>query len=73
MDLDTRIVVARIAHAARKGAAVLARPFARQSEARRRQAAPEQDFSHMFAGYCRANNLSPVCAEDWKPRGLGQN
>jgi hypothetical protein len=73
MDLDARTFVARLAHAARKGAAMLARPFARVSEARRREAAPEQGFSHMFAGYCRANNLSPVCAEDWKPRGWRKN
>jgi hypothetical protein len=41
MDLDARTVVTRMAHAARKGAAMLARPFARLSEARRREAAPE--------------------------------
>jgi hypothetical protein len=73
MGLDARIVVTRIAHAARKGGAMLARPFARLGEARRCHTAQEQDFYRMFAGYCRANNLSPVCADDWKLRGWRQN
>ncbi len=72
MDLGTKIVVtltAPIVHAAGKGEALLVCLFARLGEARRRRAAHEREFSRAFEDYCRANNLSPICVDDWKPRG----
>jgi hypothetical protein len=73
MDLGARIVAARMGDAARKGGALLARPFARLGEACRRWAAQEREFYRTFEGYCRANNVSPICVEGWKSRGWRQN
>jgi hypothetical protein len=69
MDLGVSIVAAKITQAARKGRALLARHFARLGEVRLRRDAHEREFYREFEGYCRANNLSPICVEDWKPRG----
>jgi len=69
MDLGAGVVAAKITQAVRKGRALLARHFARLGEARLRRIAHEHEFHRGFEGYCRANNLSPICVEDWKPRG----
>jgi hypothetical protein len=69
MGLDAKIVVAQIVHAVRKGGALLARRVRRLVEARRRRAMYEQEFYRTYEAYCRANNLHPVWAEDWKAGG----
>jgi hypothetical protein len=69
MDLGAGVVAAKITQAVGKGRALLARHFARLGEARLRRNAHEHEFHRGFEGYCRANNLSPICVEDWKPRG----
>jgi hypothetical protein len=35
-------------------------------EAHRRRIKQEQDFYRNLAAYCRDNDLSPVCEDDWK-------
>ena len=32
----------------------------------RRRTEQERDFYRNLAAYCRANNLSPICEDDWK-------
>jgi hypothetical protein len=76
MDLGTKILITlatRIVHAAGNGRAMLSRLFAEPGEARRRRAAHDQEFYRAFKSYCRANNLSPLWVDDWKPRGLRRN
>jgi hypothetical protein len=34
--------------------------------ARKRKIAREREFYRNLNAYCRANNLSPVCEDDWK-------
>jgi hypothetical protein len=38
-------------------------------EARRRRLEHEKQFYAALNTYCRANNVSPVCEDDWKTRG----
>ena len=35
-------------------------------EARRRRIKQDNEFYRSLRAYCRANNLSPVCEDDWK-------
>jgi hypothetical protein len=69
MDLGTRIVAARIAHAVSKGRALLARHFTRLIEAPRRQVAHEERSVRESEDFWRANNLAPISVYDRNPRG----
>jgi hypothetical protein len=73
MNLDPRTAVARISQVAKRGGALLARHFGRLGEARRRRVALEEEFYREFEGYCLANNLSPICVDDWWLRIRRQN
>ena len=64
MAPDAKIIVTQIARAVRKRAALI--------EARRRRVTYEQEFYRAYEAYCRANNLRPVWAEDWKAGGWRQ-
>ena len=41
--------------------------------AHRRKTEQERDFYRNLAAYCRANNLSPVCEDDWKTAAYIRN
>ena len=49
-----------------KSKALLARSVRGLIEARRRRIEHEREFYRNLKAYCRANNLSPVCEDDWK-------
>jgi len=72
MALDAKIIVTPIAHAARKRAALIVRHVRRLIEARRRRVTCEQEFYRAYEASCRANNLRPVWAEDWRAGGWRQ-
>jgi hypothetical protein len=42
-------------------------------DARRRKIEQEKDFYRSLATYCRANNVSPVCEDDWKTAAYIRN
>ena len=47
-------------------AAVIAGGVRRYIESRRRRIEQDDEFYRGLRAYCRANNLSPVCEDDWK-------
>ena len=49
-----------------KNKALVAHWLGRLLIAHRRKTERERDFYRNLAAYCRANNLSPVCEDDWK-------
>jgi hypothetical protein len=46
--------------------ALLAGWLRRLLEARKRRIEREREFYHSLNTYCRTNNLSPICEDDWK-------
>jgi hypothetical protein len=46
--------------------ALLADWLRRLLEARKRRMEREREFYRSLNAYCRANNLSPICEDDWK-------
>jgi hypothetical protein len=49
-----------------KSKALLAGWPRRLLEARRHRIEREREFYRNLNAYCRANNLSPICEDDWK-------
>ena len=49
-----------------KSKAVLAGWLRRLLEARKHRMEQEGEFYRHLNAYCRANNLSPICEDDWK-------
>jgi hypothetical protein len=46
--------------------ALLAAWLRRLLEARKRRMEREREFYRSLNAYCRANNLFPICEDDWK-------
>ena len=42
-------------------------------EARRRAIARDKEFYRKLNAYCRANNLSAICEDDWKTAAYSQD
>jgi hypothetical protein len=42
-------------------------------DAHRRKVEHEKDFYRSLATYCRTNNVSPVCEDDWKTAAYIRN
>jgi hypothetical protein len=42
-------------------------------EARTRRMEREREFYRSLNAYCRANNLSPICEDDWKVAAYDKN
>ena len=66
MGLDAETVVARLANTFAKNKALLAHYVRGIVEARRQRLEHEKEFYRNLKAYCRANNLSPICGDDWK-------
>jgi hypothetical protein len=49
-----------------KSKALLAGWLRRLLEARKHRIEREREFYRNLSAYCRANNLSPICEDDWK-------
>ena len=49
-----------------KSRALLAGWLRRFLEARKHRIKREREFYRSLNAYCRANNLSPICEDDWK-------
>jgi hypothetical protein len=62
----TRIMAAHIANTLAKVARRLALRVRNLMEARKRGIEQDRKFYRELRAYCRANNLSPVCEDDWR-------
>jgi hypothetical protein len=66
MRFATKTIIARVIIAFSDRKAAVARCIRNMIEARKRTAEYEKEFYRKLDAYCQANNLSPVCADDWK-------
>lgn len=73
MGFDAETMLARVVTTLAKSNAPLAGYVSRLIEARRRRIAHEREFYRNLKAYCRANNLSPVCEDDWKTAAYDNN
>jgi hypothetical protein len=62
----TKIMVAHIANTLAKSARRLAAHVRSLIEARKRRIEHDRQFYRDLRAYCRANNLSPICEDDWR-------
>ena len=69
MAFDAETKVAHVVNTFAKSKALLTRYVRGLMEARKRRIEHEREFYRNLKAYCRANNLSPVCEDDWKTRG----
>jgi hypothetical protein len=58
--------IARLVGALRSYRATLVALVHERIEARTRRIEQDKEFYRKLADYCRANNLSPICEDDWK-------
>jgi len=49
-----------------KGKTLFSDWLARLLQGRKRKNEQEREFYRRLGAYCRANNLSPLCEDDWK-------
>lgn len=68
MGFKTETMAERVANSFARSKALLASYIRRLIEARRRRIEHEREFYQKFKAYCRANNLTCVCEDDWKTR-----
>ena len=66
MGFNAKTLVARVVNICATAKSPLACRVRGLVEARRRRAAQDREFYRNLDAYCRANNLSPVCEDDWK-------
>ena len=66
MSFNAKITAARVVDTLAKGKALLVRYVRGLIEARRRRIEHEREFYRNLKAYCRANNLPPICEDDWK-------
>jgi hypothetical protein len=60
-----KVVVAALATLTR-GKVLFSDWLRRLLQARKRRNEQESEFYRKLGAYCRANNLSPICEDDWK-------
>jgi hypothetical protein len=73
MGIGTKTIVARLANNFAKNKALLAHYVRGLVEARTRRLEHERTFYRNLKAYCRANNLSPICEDDWKTAADDRN
>jgi hypothetical protein len=66
MGFDAKTIIARLANSFVKNRVVLAHYVRGLVEARRQRLEHERKFYRNLKAFCRANNLSPICEDDWK-------
>jgi hypothetical protein len=59
-------MIVRVVRLVARGGALFARWADRVGEARRRRVEHDRQFYRNLNAYCRANNISPVCEDDWR-------
>jgi hypothetical protein len=73
MRIDAKTIVARFANTFAKNKALFAHYVRGLVEARKRRLEHERKFYRNLKAYCRANNLSPICEDDWKTAADDRN
>jgi hypothetical protein len=73
MNLHFKTTVARLANIHSTGKLQLASYIRGRIDARRRRIEHEREFYRKLGAYCRANNLSCVCEDDWKMAAYAKN
>jgi len=58
--------MARIVNGFRSSKALVVRYIRRCLEARQRRLEHDREFYRNLNDFCRANNMSPICEDDWK-------
>jgi hypothetical protein len=66
MDLAAKTAVVRVTNLFADCTVLLARCVRGLIETRRRRIAHDEQFYRELRVYCRANNVSPVCEDDWR-------
>ena len=66
MGFSTETMVAHVMSTFTKCKTLLASSVRGFLEARRQRLEHEREFYRNLKAYCRANNLSPICEDDWK-------
>jgi hypothetical protein len=56
-----------------RGKALFSEWLRRLLQARQRRNEQEREFYRKLGAYCRANNLSPICEDDWKSAAYVEN
>jgi hypothetical protein len=56
-----------------KSKALLTHWLRRFLQARKHRTQQEREFYRKLGAYCRANNLSPICEDDWKSAAYIRN
>jgi hypothetical protein len=70
IDLNTAVAALVKSFTMRKSA--LASLVRERIEARKRSIEHEKEFYRKLGAYCRSNNLSPICEDDWKTAAYSQ-
>jgi hypothetical protein len=66
MSLATNKMVVRVASTIANSKTRFGRSVRDLIEARRRRIEHERKFYRELRAYCRTNNLSPICEDDWR-------
>jgi hypothetical protein len=66
MSFDARTKVAHLVKTVANGPGLLTYYVRSLKEARARRIEQERVFYRNLSAYCRANNLTPICHDDWK-------
>jgi hypothetical protein len=66
MRLEPRTAVAKFVTAVARSKTTLAAIVRNNIEARERRIEHDEKFYRELGAYCRANNLPPVCEDDWR-------
>ena len=66
MGFKTETMVANVTSIFAKCKTLFARSARNLLEVRRQRRKHEREFYRNLKAYCRANNLSPICEDDWK-------
>jgi hypothetical protein len=69
----SKAMVATFSVALAKSKALLSDWLQRFLQARKRRTEQEREFYRDLGAYCRANNLSPICEDDWKSAAYVRN
>jgi|AAFX01.1.fsa_nt_gi hypothetical protein len=72
MKVDISTAVAALVKNFTKCKLALASFVRARIEARKRSIARDKEFYRKLHAYCRANNLSAICEDDWKTAAYSQ-
>jgi hypothetical protein len=72
MKFNVNIAVAALVNGFTTCESALVSFVRKRIEARKRSIEREKAFYRKLGAYCRSNNLSPICEDDWKTAAYSQ-